>query len=283
MSDKRTESMSFRPKKIAQFVLTQAMRSDALWRLLRGRKIPGIEVARQRVVVGRITQRLRGREQVQSGPFMGLSYPSLQSSGSVLVAKLLGTYESELHPAFDCLLSTDFSTVVDVGCAEGFYAVGLARIYRRANVQAYDINPVARALCERMAAHNGTGNVTVLGECGHAELLSLDPRARHLVVCDCEGFEGSLFTAEIAAHLRRSTCVIEIHDEQVPGVGDRVGAFFTATHDLEWITSLMPEEKERLHTLEMLKHEDEFTRSAAVSECRGQNRTRWIIAWARSA
>lgn len=35
---------------------------------------------------------------VRTGPFAGLRYPALRAHGSVLVPKLLGTYEAELHP-----------------------------------------------------------------------------------------------------------------------------------------------------------------------------------------
>jgi hypothetical protein len=38
---------------------------------------------------------------VSGGPFKGMLYPSAQAYGSALLPKLLGSYESELHPALE--------------------------------------------------------------------------------------------------------------------------------------------------------------------------------------
>lgn len=62
---------------------------------------------------------------VRRGPFAGLRYPSHDAVGSSLWPKLLGSYEAELAPTFEALCATPYRTVVDVGAAEGYYAVGL--------------------------------------------------------------------------------------------------------------------------------------------------------------
>src|SRR5438094_9802013 len=64
---------------------------------------------------------------VLNGPFRGLQYPSAEAICSAILPKLLGSYEKELHCTIERLCNTDCSVVVDVGCAEGFYAVGFAR------------------------------------------------------------------------------------------------------------------------------------------------------------
>src|SRR5438105_426555 len=64
---------------------------------------------------------------VLDGPFRGLRYPSASSLHSGLLPKLLGTYEAELHGPIEHLLkSRTYGAVVDVGAAEGYYAVGFA-------------------------------------------------------------------------------------------------------------------------------------------------------------
>jgi hypothetical protein len=49
-----------------------------------------------------------------------------QAVGSALIPKLLGCYEAELHGVIACALNTTYDTIIDIGCAEGYYAVGLA-------------------------------------------------------------------------------------------------------------------------------------------------------------
>lgn len=63
---------------------------------------------------------------ILSGPFKGLMYPR-ESVGSAWAPKLLGTYESELSPTIERIVSGGYRSVVDIGAAEGYYAVGLAK------------------------------------------------------------------------------------------------------------------------------------------------------------
>ncbi len=62
---------------------------------------------------------------VQGGPFAGMAYLHRSLDGP-LPPRLLGCYEAELHGALERILGTRYDTVVDIGCAEGYYAVGLA-------------------------------------------------------------------------------------------------------------------------------------------------------------
>lgn len=43
------------------------------------------------------------------------------------VPNLVGSYESELHLQIEQLILERPQVVIDVGCAEGYYAVGLAQ------------------------------------------------------------------------------------------------------------------------------------------------------------
>ena len=65
------------------------------------------------------------RATVQTGPFAGMKYVC-QSTGA-LCPKLLGCYESELHPAIAKAISRQPKNIINVGCAEGYYAIGMAR------------------------------------------------------------------------------------------------------------------------------------------------------------
>ena len=65
---------------------------------------------------------------VTSGPFAGMRYIDA-SFGSAYIPKLLGTYEQELSNVLAGIIAKRPKAVVDVGAAEGYYAVGLARAF----------------------------------------------------------------------------------------------------------------------------------------------------------
>ena len=46
---------------------------------------------------------------------------------------------------------SDYQTVVNVGCAEGYYAIGMARLMPNSLFLAFDINPKAIECCRELA------------------------------------------------------------------------------------------------------------------------------------
>ena len=49
--------------------------------------------------------------------------PCPHATEGALIPRLLGTYECELHPHLAALSAEGLDCVIDVGCAEGYYAV----------------------------------------------------------------------------------------------------------------------------------------------------------------
>src|SRR5277367_5483480 len=78
---------------------------------------------------------------VRNGPFSGMIYPREAALNRHSIPKLLGTYEMELHPVLDLVAKRHYDCVIDIGSAEGYYAVGLARLLM-VPVYAYDPEPV---------------------------------------------------------------------------------------------------------------------------------------------
>jgi hypothetical protein len=184
---------------------------------------------------------------VARGPFTALRYPSSQSFGSALLPKLLGAYESELHPALGELLTRTYDTIVDVGCGEGYYAVGLALKLPTAEVYAFDTEPRVRELCSRMAELNGVAHRLHIGElCNQETLRSIPLKNKALIVSDCEGYEGRLFDSEMAAFLARHDLIIETHDFIDIELSDKMRQVFASTHDIRSIKST--DDIERVHT-----------------------------------
>jgi hypothetical protein len=173
---------------------------------------------------------------VAGGCFAGMSYVE-GSVGSTFLPKLLGTYERELVPVIEEILRRRFEDVIDIGAAEGYYAVGLARALPGARVYAYEMTERGRALLAEMAKANGVADrVLIRGKCEVADLRDcLPPSARPLVVCDVEGYEGTLLDVESVPYLKYSFVLVEIHDTLEPGVGQLLKARFQPTHEIREI------------------------------------------------
>ena len=79
---------------------------------------------------------------VQAGPFAGLRFTGQTSEGCT-APRLLGCYEHELHPHIERLIGQTFDALLNIGCADGYYAVGLAMRMPGVPVFAHDLNPKA--------------------------------------------------------------------------------------------------------------------------------------------
>ncbi|RAI85587.1 methyltransferase family protein [Algoriphagus yeomjeoni] len=187
----------------------------------------------------RILRTYISTNQVMSGPFSGLKYPSYVTNGSALLPKLVGSYEAELHQEISELLRNNYSEIIDVGCAEGYYAIGLALIIPDVKVYAFDINPQAQILCEKMAIENNVDSRVYLhGSCKETDLKKIPVRKKALIVSDCEGFELKLFTQAIIADLSECDFLIETHDCYDSRISKTLKDRFQFTHDLTSIYSI---------------------------------------------
>lgn len=185
---------------------------------------------------------------VQRGPFARMRYAGHAVVGSTLYPKLLGSYERELHETVGCIIARPYSTIVDVGAAEGYYAVGLATRMPTAEIVAFEANESGRETLQAMAALNGVAErIQVLGTATCANLATLDPEGPVLVVSDCEGAEYELLNPARVPWLERADILVEVH--QMHGLNGRaeLSARFGHTHDVTVIevrrrdSSLYPE------------------------------------------
>ena len=129
----------------------------------------------------------------------------------MVVPKLVGSYEAELHPLMTRIVERGYSRVIDIGCAEGYYAVGLALRLPSAMVHALDVNPVAREWCEELARLNGVADRVVVDDCDISRVRNLTAEPA-LVICDCEGHEVDLLRADEAPGLTGCDILVELHD-----------------------------------------------------------------------
>ncbi|HEY1378839.1 MAG TPA: hypothetical protein VGF55_18710 [Gemmataceae bacterium] len=184
---------------------------------------------RPSAVLARTVVRRTGRT-VSAGPFRGMKYVTARV-GSAYCPKLLGVYEQELHPLIDAIVRLRPDRVINLGAAEGYYAVGLARTIPAAEVVAFEQTAEGQSLLRELAALNAVDRIRVFGRCEPADLQAeLAPARRAVVVCDVEGYEATLLDPVAVPALAAAWVLVELHEFIVPGIGDLIRSRFAATH-----------------------------------------------------
>jgi hypothetical protein len=165
---------------------------------------------------------------VQSGPFAGMRLLGRVSEGAY-IPKLLGSYEAELHPFIEEVANAGYDAIINIGCAEGYYAVGLAR---RANVRVYafDIDERARQLCLDLAQLNDVRDRVCVGKEFHTNDFARYAGQRILILCDIEGAELSLLDPTACPVLRDMDLLIEIHRAAGKWTSDTLFPRFEESH-----------------------------------------------------
>lgn len=155
---------------------------------------------------------------VLRGPFKGLEYPPalLGSQVDAPIAKLLGTYELELHGAIEQSLADAPKSIVDLGSADGYYAVGMAMRSPGSKIHAFELARSARNACRHVAQANGV-QIDLRGIATARRLRQL-PLDGALACCDIEGAEAAVFDEAAISALETATVLVELHEPFVPGV-----------------------------------------------------------------
>jgi hypothetical protein len=181
---------------------------------------------------------------VFNGPFKGMKYPELKAIGSTLIPKLVGSYEAELHSIVSAIIDRSYNCVLNIGCGEGYYAVGLALRLTRATIYAYDIDDQARYLCKKMSVLNGVDDrLLIAEECTAEDLGKFNFPSDSIIVCDCEGYEMLLFNRSNLPNLINVDLLIETHDFIDIKISTALIDLFKETHHLKVIKSLDDIEK----------------------------------------
>jgi hypothetical protein len=172
---------------------------------------------------------------VMQGPLQGLDFLP-QSAEGCHIAKLLGCYEQPLQPFIEEAINAQYPIILNIGCAEGYYAVGMARRMPNTKDLAFDLNPTAQTTCAELATKNGVVDRVQVGALFKPEDFAADAGQRVLVLCDIEGAEGELLNPQAAPALAGMDMIMESHECLKPGITQALIERFKATHHITVVT-----------------------------------------------
>jgi hypothetical protein len=250
----------------------QALRLSALTDILH-RSVSAIRTE----LTGQLLDGLQSK--VSSGPFAGMRLLSDTSwSDGDLAPKILGCYEEELHAAIQKAVERNPVAIVNVGCAEGYYAIGLARLLPKAKIHAFDISEKAQAACRSAAVANSVLSRVAVGGARTTETLRplVERDERTLMVMDCEGAELALLNPDLIAGMGRCDVIVECHDFVDASITATLTQRFAGSHEVERIDG-GGRNPNRHHALQQL---GELYRWILVNENRPVTMN-WLACWAR--
>jgi SAM-dependent methyltransferase len=190
----------------------------------------------------------------------------------------LGCYEAELQPYISETIHREYLAVVDIGCAEGYYLIGLARAMPEVACYGFDVDPRALAICRQAAKENGVHDERI--ELSHTctrEAISavLAGNQPAFVLVDCEGAEKDLLQPD-RVPLDGCDILVECHECFDPLMASELESRFSETHAITRITE-GPRDPNRHPFMRKLSSTDRWL---LVSEGRPETMT-WLMCRSR--
>ena len=221
---------------------------------------------------------------VQTGPLRGARFENhFEWEQYNVCPKLIGCYEFELHDAIRKAIARRPDSIINAGCAEGYYACGLGRLLPDAEVHAMDINGKCLDQCARNGLLNGVLNmVLVEGKAGSRDLIR--GKGHKLYFVDIEGYELSVLDPVECPDLLSGDIIVECHDFLVVENDQPVDLFITnklrqrfeTTHDINVIEPRIP----RLSDFPFLRDLSVGQAMMAILDLRPVQ-TAWLACWAK--
>lgn len=215
---------------------------------------------------------------VRHGPFKGMIIPTPDEESWAdgnFSTKVLGVYEFELHDAIAHAVSRKPKMVVNVGCADGYYAIGLAMLLPDAWVIALDQNKQAYMTCREFGARNKVDVVCGPGCSSPLELGLSNSTDHRLYVIDVEGDELKLVDPDACLELCRSDIIVECHDFLDSNISLTLANRLAKTHAVEIIRARLP----LYSRYEFLSQSPGVMQVLALTEKRPMP-TLWLACWA---
>ena len=158
-----------------------------------------------------------------------------KSVGSQLASKLLGTYEKEINKFTEKIIQRRPERIINVGAAEGYYAVGFAMRSLNSRVMAFEGQTEGRTLIQRNGELNQVADrIDIQGYCD-SEMFqrALTSCAAPVVIMDVEGFEKELLDPEKFPALFRAIILVEVHVAEEIQMESILEGRFRGSHNIE--------------------------------------------------
>jgi hypothetical protein len=151
---------------------------------------------------------------VAGGPFKGMlmdyeAFPVLSAP------KFIGCYEKEIIDFVREAIALSPPLVLNVGTAEGYYAIGFALMLPQARVFAAETDPKALRATLRNAQLNGVGDrLSTVGVLHSGEIARYLTSPGSLIMMDCEGAEFDLLNPDKDPILQYTHVIVEVHNDR---------------------------------------------------------------------
>ena len=198
------------------------------------------------------------------GPFKDLKYQEPHPYGDSVYNKRYGTYEKEIQELINISIDKKYDNIINIGCGEGYYAVGLALKCPNSNVFAYEIEPKAKEMCKTMAELNGVSNILIKSKKNISD-IDFAKDSKNLILCDCEGCESHIFNDYNIMIMKDFDFIIETHDFAYQNITEilinkfkNIGRIFNTINAISDIDKIVKYEVEELKYLSNQERYDIF-------------------------
>ncbi|MFA5040884.1 MAG: hypothetical protein WC464_04540 [Bdellovibrionales bacterium] len=196
---------------------------------------------RRRRVVEKV-DRLFGST-VAYGPFRGMKlskHPRWSYADRASI--MLGLYEKEVLESLQ-KVPPSYKTFIDLGAADGYYAVGVLINNMFERSYAFEISEEGQSVIKQTAALNGVSDRIAVGGKADKDFfkhLPADELGRTVVLSDIEGGEFDLFDEAVFGVLKDAIFIIELHDwffEDGPARLQKLKDAAKKTHEISAFTT----------------------------------------------
>ena len=212
---------------------------------------------------------------VQQGPFKGMIINEDQFWGQGdRSSKILGLYEKEIQ---DLIVSIqkdkNYSTFVDIGGADGFFAIGslVNNLFEKCEV--FEISKKGRISIQKNSKKNNVyDSIKIHDKASKRSLIKIDNINNSLILCDIEGGEYELFDEKLINEIHPSDIIIEIHKDKENSLVN-FEKRFTKSYSLTKIT----QEPRSLKNFKELENINDNNRALITSEGRSYVQEWWHL------
>jgi tRNA G46 methylase TrmB len=171
---------------------------------------------------------------VQNGLFKNLKYSEKRER---LYSKILGIYENQLQIFIKDAILKKPDLVINIGCGDGYYGLGLAKLLPNTKCILVDKNDKELDRSNKNALANNIQNADFMLDIDHEQLSALVANHNNpFIIIDIEGDEIQLLDTYKYKNLSKCTLLIECHDFMYNNITNLLVSRFASSHKIYMIS-----------------------------------------------